>query len=202
MDTPMKPGSTILLVRSAGGAPLREHAQVASADSQRVTVALQHPRDWHQREPAVLVRAEGGAMWAAPALCERQAGDHATFQILRDWLPTNRRKSPRFETRLSASIRNGRGGPLVKGKLLDISESGARVLLDLAPAPGGVDLVITALGHHIEIPCTVVAAIDSKGGFETRLNFRYVFSDDWPALASLLDLMGSLDRQGRNLLTG
>jgi hypothetical protein len=200
MEAQIKPGATIVVIRSADGEPLREQAQVASANGERVTVSLQHAHDWNRSEPAVLVRTEAGAMWAAPALCESQAGSSATFQILRDWSPTNRRKSPRFETRLFASVRNGPDGPLSSGKLLDISDSGARVVMDCPPAGGGVDLVITALNHQIEIPCRVVDSVASGGTFEVRLSFRCVFAQDQRFLASLLDLMGSLQRQGRNLL--
>lgn len=200
MTTQIRPGATIVVIRSVEGEPFREQAQVATADGQRVTVSLQGSHDWHQKELAVLVRSEAGAMWAAPALCERHIGDRATFQILRDWSPANRRKSPRFETRLCASVRNERGGPLVKGRLLDISENGARLILDAAPRPAGVELVIAALDHQLEIPCDVVDTAVSGNRFETRLRFRYVFPNDQPVLASLLDLMGSLHRQGRDLL--
>lgn len=201
MGTQIKPGAMIVVIRSADGEPLREHAQLASSDGERVTLSLQQAHDWRRSEPAVLVRTEAGAMWAAPALCESQTGTSATFQILRDWSPTNRRKSPRFETRLSASVRNGPDEPLASGKLLDISDSGARVVMDRAPAAGGVDLVITALDHQVEIPCRVVDTIVCGNSFEARLSFRHVFAQDQRFLASLLDLMGSLQRQGRNLLT-
>lgn len=200
MATPIRPGSTIVLIRSADGEPMREQAQVSSADREHVTVALQPWRVWGQREPAVLVRTDGGATWAAPALCEQQTGDSATFQILRDWSPANRRKAPRFETRLSASIRNEPGKPLVRGRLLDISANGARLLLESAPAPAGVDLVISALDRHAEIPCSVVDTVVSGHCFETRLSFRYVFPEDQPVLASLLDLMATLQDQGRDLM--
>lgn len=199
MATQIRPGTSIELIRSVDGEPLREHAQIAGVDGQRVTVSLHGSCSWRQKEPAVLVRSEAGAMWAAPALCERHTGDRATFQILREWSPANRRKSPRFETRLSACVRN-QGGASVGGKLLDISESGARLMLDCAPTPAGVDLVITALQHVIEIPCDVVDTVVSGYGVEARLSFRYVFPTDQPFLASLLDLMGSIQRQGRDLL--
>ena len=201
MVTDIRPGSTILLIRSADGTPVREQAHVATADGTHVTVSLEQQHNWSLREPAALVRTESGARWAAPAVCSRQVGPQVTFELLREWQPTNRRNSPRFETRLSAEVRSRRGYPPATGRLLDISESGARVLLNRVPDPEGTSLVITALGQKTDIPCRVVETSLSENSYETRLSFKYVFPQDQSLLASILELMSDLQEQGRNLLT-
>jgi hypothetical protein len=192
-------GGTITVIRSRDGQILHEEAELVSIDASTVTLDGD-ASPWQPGEPVVLLRPQSGGMAAAPAVTRTVNGGRVTLDVLRAWAPLNRRKAPRYATRLTASIRDRATGEDSAGRLLDISLGGARLELDRRPSADGVELVLKALGQQATIPCRVIDTGALGVKFETRLTFSYVFPEDQALLEALVHLMGTIEGQGRDLL--
>jgi len=192
-------GGTITVIRSRGGNVIHEEAELVSIDASTVTLDAD-PSLWQPGEPVVLLRPQSGGMTAAPAVTRSARGGRVTLDVLRAWAPLNRRKAPRYATRLTAAVRDRTTGQDSAGRLLDISLGGARLELDRRPSTDAVELVLKALGQQATIPCRVIDSAGSGTKFETRLTFSYVFPEDQALLESLVHLMGTIEGQGRDLL--
>lgn len=139
-----------------------------------------------ENESVVLVHSNGKGRRATPGRYVGLNDAGAWFHVSTAWRPVEERSAPRVATCVECEVVSRPFGLHERGAIADISETGARVIVDTAVAEGKAELQVAHDRGRVILPCRILAHEPAGPRVMLRLQFLDLNAPQRRAVARLV----------------